>query len=258
MRCFVEVSYDGTAYNGWQYQKNTATTVQQTIEDGLSRLLKYKTSIIGCGRTDTGVHANGYFYHVDFADDIDPDWICDKLNHVLPKDIATHRIIPVDPMAHARFDAFERSYVYRLRTYPNPFDYKYCWYYRLSELDIDLMNEAAAILLNYTEFFPFCKMGSDVKTYICYLQKAKWHFDEEKRCYEFHITSNRFLRGMIRMIVGMMINVHKGKVKLSDVVRVMDEQSRLDIDYIVPANGLCLYDIKYPYIETRVTSSLLV
>ncbi|MCB0645682.1 MAG: tRNA pseudouridine(38-40) synthase TruA [Saprospiraceae bacterium] len=249
MRCFAEISYDGTAYNGWQYQKNTQTTVQQTIEDGLSRLIKTRASIVGCGRTDTGVHAKGYFYHVDFDDSIDVEWVLDKINHVLPKDIATHRMIPVHETAHARFDATERSYVYRLRTSPDPFDNLYSWHYRFNDLDLDKMNEAAKLLLNYEEFYPFCKMSSDVNTYICKLQKAEWSFNEERKCYEFHITSNRFLRGMIRLIVGMNINIHKGKLTLDEVREVMEKQSRLINDYAVPPQGLCLYDIKYPYID---------
>lgn len=248
MRCFVEISYDGTAYNGWQFQKNTPTTVQQTIEEGISKLTKSRASIMGCGRTDTGVHAKGYFYHVDLEDGTDIDWLCDKLNHVLPIDIATHRIIPVHEKAHARFDATQRSYTYRLRTYPDPFDNRFAWYYRFDDLDIDVMNKAAAILLNYSEFYPFCKIGSDVKTYKCNLTKAEWKYDEEAKCYEFHITSDRFLRGMIRLIVGMTLHVHKGKIDFQEVIAAMESQSRMTRDYSVPACGLCLNNIAYPYI----------
>ncbi|MBK8388095.1 MAG: tRNA pseudouridine(38-40) synthase TruA [Saprospiraceae bacterium] len=252
MRYFAEISYDGTLYSGWQYQKNSAITIQQTIEDGLERLLKTRTQILGCGRTDAGVHAKGYYYHFDTQEAIDHDWLCEKINHVLPKDIATHRIFPVAENAHTRFDATERSYIYRLRIEPDPFDVKYSWFYRFPPIDIDVMNEAVGVLLNYEDFFPFCKMGSDVKTYKCTVSKAEWTYNYEDRCYEFRITSNRFLRGMIRLIVGMTMFVQKGKLSVQEVVDVMESQGRLRLEYSVPAQGLCLYDIKYPYVNQKL------
>lgn len=252
-RYFAEISYDGSGLSGWQFQKNAALTVQQIIEEGLQKLLKRRVPIVGCGRTDAGVHAKGYFYHFDIEEGIDHDWVADKLNHVLPRTIATHRIIPVSDKSHARFDAYSRSYIYRLRTYPDPFDYKYAWYYRFQELDIDQMNLVAEILLNYTEFYPFCKIGSDVKTYICMLTHARWTFNETKRVYEFRITSNRFLRGMIRLIVGTCVHVQRGNLTLQDVITALDNQTRLPKEFAAPAEGLCLYDIKYPQIEPLVS-----
>jgi tRNA pseudouridine38-40 synthase len=250
MRYFTEVSYDGTDYCGWQYQKNTVTTVQETIEQGMKRLLKNDFPLVGCGRTDTGVHARGYWFHFNSQEALDTDWVVDKLNHVLPKSIATHRIVEVDDKAHARFDAYERSYIYRLRIEPDPFDYRFTWYHRFQTLNLDILNATTAILLDYEDFFPFCKLGSDVKTYKCKLTKAEWTYDNVKRVYELRITSNRFLRGMIRLIVGVCINVHKGSITLKTLRDVMDHQSRLPIDHVVPASGLTLYGIKYPYIST--------
>ena len=248
MRYFAKISYDGTEYCGWQYQKNTILTVQQVIQEGLSKLLRDDFKILGCGRTDTGVHARGYFYHFDSEATLDIVWVEDKINRVLPPSIATHKIIAVHDDAHARFDAYERSYIYRLRTTADPFDRRFAWYYPFGKLDINLMNEAANLLMTYDAFYPFCKISADVKTYICHLSKAKWAYDEENQVYEFHITSNRFLRGMIRLIVGMCIHLQRGRLKLDDVKKVMDDQSRLVMDYSVPPQGLCLIDIKYPYI----------
>lgn len=248
VRYFAKISYDGTEYCGWQYQKNTIVTVQQVIQEGLSKLMRDEYKILGCGRTDTGVHARGYYYHFDSDKELDIEWVEDKINRVLPPSIATHKIIAVHDNAHARFDAYERSYIYRLRITADPFDRRFAWYYPFGNLDIELMNEAARLLMTYEEFYPFCKISADVKTYICEVSKAEWTFDEKNQVYEFRIVSNRFLRGMIRLIVGMCIHLQRGRLSLADVKKVMDEQSRLVMDYSVPPQGLCLYDVKYPYI----------
>jgi tRNA pseudouridine38-40 synthase len=252
MRYFVEISYEGTEFYGWQKQKISPNTIQGEIEHWMSKLLRQEIGIIGCGRTDTGVHARGFYFHFDVPVAIDENFVHEKLNLILPKSIAVHRVLLVDDTAHARFGAYERSYVYRLRLEPNPFDRKFAWQHRKrAPFDLVALNSVASLLLNYDEFYPFCKEKSDVKTYICKLSKAEWSYNESKQVYEFLITSNRFLRGMIRLIVGTCLYVEQGKISLDDVEEALNNQTRLKKDYFVPPQGLTLFNIKYPYIDTK-------
>ncbi len=251
MRYFAEISYDGSDFHGWQRQLNTITTIQEVIEHWMSKLLRQPIGILGCGRTDTGVHARGYFFHFDTKEPVDTAYVHSKLNLILPKSIAVHRVFEVHDSANTRFDAYERSYIYRIRLEPNPFDRKFAWDHRIREpFNLEAMNEVASLLLEYDEFYPFCKEKSSAKTYICHLSRAEWRYNEQTRVYEFLITSNRFLRGMIRLIVGACLYVESGKVRLDEIKEALDTQTRMKKDYIVPPQGLILFNIKYPYVDT--------
>jgi len=247
MRFFVELSYNGTPFSGWQRQPN-ATTVQSTLEDAFSMILRSPIQVTGCGRTDTGVHAKQYFMHFDFSEDF-PKHFLDRLNKVLPAEIAIHRIFAVENDAHARFDAYHRSYEYHLVLSKNVFEKETTYHFPFEQfLDFDKMNEAASLLMNYDEFFPFCKTNTDVKTMICDLKRSEWVTDKSTGKLIYHVSANRFLRGMIRLIVGMCLNVGTGKVELTTVQEAMEQQIRLKKSWSVPPQGLFLCDIRYPFV----------
>ncbi|MEM1322812.1 MAG: tRNA pseudouridine(38-40) synthase TruA [Bacteroidota bacterium] len=250
MRYFAELSYRGTHYCGWQRQPNSPS-VQEAIETQLSLILQQETSIVGCGRTDTGVHALHYFMHFDLPESTLPPNFLHRLNKMLPQDIVLHRLLPVADEAHARYDAFQRSYQYDLHFEKSPFlaDRSFHYPYR-QKPDPQKVQAAAQLLLNYRAFYPFCKSNSDVKTMNCELSQAKWSFDN-KGGWSFNITANRFLRGMIRLIVGMCLNVGLDKVSLDDVRQALDRQERLQKNWSVPPEGLFLRDIRYPYISSE-------
>ena len=244
-RYFANISYNGSNFAGWQKQNN-AMTVQQAIEEAILLAAKEEVSIVGCGRTDAGVHASDYYFHFDMNLS-DPIFLRKKLNHILSKDISINKIIEVAPDAHARFDAFKRSYTYHLAYKRDPFLNDFEWYYPYGKLDLDALNETASLLLNYRSFYPFCKSKTQVKTMDCELIKAYWEADEENNKLKFHITANRFLRGMVRLIVGMCINVATNKVSLETVKTALEKQERIEKSYSVPATGLFLVNIEYPY-----------
>jgi len=244
MRYFAELAYKGTQYAGWQIQPN-AMSVQQVIEQALSTILRVPISVVGCGRTDAGVHASQFFLHLDFEGDF-PKELIQRLNKFLPKDIVFRRIFSVDSEAHVRFDAKLRSYVYLLDFERSPFDIDTAWYYyNASNLDIKTMNELAGLLLEYKDFTPFCKANSDAKTMLCDLSRAEWIFDEPKKRLTFHISANRFLRGMVRLIVGACVYVGEGRISIDTVKTAMDNHTLLEKSYSVPAHGLYLCDIQY-------------
>ncbi|MBP6184880.1 MAG: tRNA pseudouridine(38-40) synthase TruA [Saprospiraceae bacterium] len=247
MRYFIELSYDGTGYGGWQSQPNT-NSVQQTLSDVLQVLLRHPVVITGCGRTDAGVHAEGYFAHFD-TDRILPKDLRFRLNRLLPPDIAVHRIHSVHQEAHARFDAIQRRYRYRITLQKDPFLTHRAWSYPFPETpDIEVLNQAAQILLNYTEFAPFCKTNSDAQTRICDVRESFWIPSADGRQLIYYITSDRFLRGMIRLVVGMCLRVAAGKTSLDEVRSAMDQQSLLHGSWLVPPDGLTLLDVRYPYL----------
>jgi tRNA pseudouridine38-40 synthase len=244
MRYFITLSYRGTRYAGWQVQPN-APTVQATLEAALSTILRTKIEITGCGRTDTGVHASYYVAHFD-APELPPTFL-NGLNSILPEDIAVHEIRPVAAETHARFDAFERSYEYHLSLRKDPFSTETAWFYPMhTKLDFDKMQEMAALLPRYTAFFPFCKSDSGLEHYHCELKTAFWEKRPETRRWVFHITANRFLRGMVRLIVGASIQIGRGQIKVEDVKNALDEQKPLKKSLSVPPQGLFLTDVKYP------------
>lgn len=245
MRYFIQFSYNGTNYHGWQYQPN-ATTIQETLNKALSVILNSEISVMGAGRTDTGVHAKVMFAHFDLEREIEEQSTVHKLNSYLPKDIAVSALIPVHDEAHARFDAKKRTYEYHIHTHKNVFLQELSWYYQ-QELDIDLMNEAAALLLEHTDFQCFSKVNTEVFTYNCKITAAYWKSENDTLI--FTISADRFLRNMVRAIVGTLIKVGLQKISISDFNTIIESKDRSEAGFSVPAHGLYLTEIEYDYIK---------
>ena len=246
MRYFLTLSYRGTHYAGWQVQSN-APSVQNALETALTTMLREKTAVTGCGRTDAGVHASFYVAHFDAAENLSPGFV-NRLNSLLPKDVAVHAIRAVLPTAHARFDAYERSYAYHLSLRKDPFSTETAWHYPLyASLDFEKMQGVASLLPNYSDFSPFCKTDSGVEHYTCEMKSAFWEQQPEEHQWIFHISANRFLRGMVRLIVGACIQVGSGKLTISDIQTALNEQKPLKKSLSVPPQGLFLTDVKYPF-----------
>lgn len=245
MRYFIRFSYKGTNYHGWQYQPN-ASSVQETLTKALSVVLNSEFEIMGAGRTDTGVHAKEMFAHFDFEKEIEIPTLIHKLNSFLPKDIAVSDLIPVHDDAHARFDAVKRTYEYHINTIKNVFSEELSWYYH-QKLDVGLMNEAAKILLEYTDFQCFSKVHTDVNTFNCKITEAYWK--EEKDRIVFTISADRFLRNMVRAIVGTLVYIGLGKITLEDFKGIIESKDRGKAGFSVPAHGLYLTEVQYDYID---------
>lgn len=245
MRYFIKLAYKGTNYFGWQYQPD-AISVQETLNKALSTLLKTNIDILGAGRTDSGVHAKEMFAHFDYETEIDIEKLVYKLNSFLPKDIAIFDLIKVHDEAHARFDATKRTYEYHIHTKKNAFKSDDSWYYSLP-LDVAKMNEACKILFEYIDFECFSKTNTDVNTFNCKIFEANWQQNEDKLV--FIIAADRFLRNMVRAIVGTMINIGSGKVSLNDFRQIIESKNRSKAGFSVPAHGLYLTKIEYPYLS---------
>ncbi len=243
VRYFLEIAYNGTPYAGWQIQPN-ATTVQGVLEEKLSLLLRQKTAITGAGRTDAGVHAQQMFAHFDVADAALMDNLPYKLNSILPPDIAVRRVLPVIPQAHARFDALSRSYVYIISKNKNPFKQNLYYPYYLP-LNIERMNQAAALLLQYEDFTSFSKLHTDTHTNNCNISEAFWRISDEGEL-RFTITANRFLRNMVRAIVGTLLWVGKEKITVDEFKTIIQAENRNLAGPTAPAEGLFLQKITYP------------
>lgn len=247
MRYFLTLSYLGTHYSGWQVQP-AAPSVQATLEEALGVLLRHKVAVTGCGRTDTGVHARYYVAHFD-AEAVLPPHFEYSLNSLLPKDIAVYTVAPVAPDAHARYDAFERSYEYHITTRKDPFFQQTAWFYRQADqLDLARLQAAADLLPAYTAFFPFCKTHSGVDSYACDLKKAVWVHHAAEHRLVFHISANRFLRGMVRLIVGACLQAGNGQLGLEAIQEALDTQTPLRKSWSVPPEGLFLTDVRYPFL----------
>lgn len=242
MRYFIQLSYNGSAYHGWQIQPN-AVTVQETIQDALSKLLNTNSSITGAGRTDTGVHAFQMFAHFDVDETLDTENLTFKLNSFLPKDIAIQSIFQVNADAHTRFHAIKRSYDYKISLKKNVFLFDYTHYVH-QKLDVDKMNEAANILLEYTNFQCFSKSNTDVKTYNCKIEQAQWK--QEGNLLIFTISADRFLRNMVRAIVGTLLNIGLSKIAVSDMHKILASKDRSEAGFSVPSKGLYLTEVLYP------------
>lgn len=242
-RYFIDLAYNGTAYHGWQRQPN-ALSVQELSEEALSKLLRERISIVGAGRTDAGVHARQMFAHFDLITTIkDEKELVFLLNGFLPGDITVKSINRVHPTAHARFDATSRSYEYHVATRKDPFNAPF-HYYLKNKPDIDLMNEAAKFLLSYEDFQCFSRSNTDVKTFLCNITSAEWNVEGSSLV--FSINANRFLRNMVRAIVGTLIEIGLKKRKVEDMERVIKSKDRSQAGFSVPAHGLFLTDIQYP------------
>ena len=242
MRYFIAFSYFGKSYHGWQSQPN-AITVQEVLEDALSKLLRESINVVGAGRTDAGVHAKEMFAHFDFKQDIEQEEMVFRLNAFLPDDVAVSEIFQVNKEAHARFDATERTYEYWITQKKNPFNFERAHYVR-QMLDIDKMNAAANLFLEHKDFECFSKSHTDVRTYLCDVRKAVWTKDGNKLI--FTISADRFLRNMVRAIVGTLLDIGIGKTSLEDVQRILKSKDRSRAGASVPAKGLYLTKIVYP------------
>ncbi len=241
-RYFVELCYKGTGYHGWQIQPN-AITVQETLEVAFSLLLKEKIKIVGAGRTDTGVHATFYTAHFDCNKGIvDSNELVFKLNRFLKNDISIYKIFNVANDKHARFSAKSRTYEYRVITRKNPFldDYSYFLY---GNIDFSKMNEAAKILFEYEDFTSFSKLHTDTKTNYCKICKAEWIQRGEQHI--FIIKADRFLRNMVRAVVGTLLDIGFGKIDITDFRKVIESKNRNKAGFSVPAKALFLTDIQY-------------
>ncbi len=242
MRYFVQFSYLGKAYHGWQNQPN-AITVQQLLEEVFSTLLRIPVSLMGAGRTDAGVHAKQMFAHFDVGEIEDIEDLIYRLNSFLPDDIAVQKIFKVAEESHARFDAIDRTYEYWITQKKNPFTTDSAHYVKHS-LDIKKMNEVASLLLEYSDFECFSKTKTDVHTYLCDIKEANWTRTDDHLV--FTITADRFLRNMVRAIVGTLLEVGKGRTNLNDVKAIINSKDRQKAGTSVPAKGLYLTKIIYP------------
>ena len=247
-RYFLELAYKGSNYCGWQLQLN-AITVQQKLNEALSIVSNQLVESTGCGRTDTGVHALQFFAHFDLKIAItDLEKFIYKLNSLLPVDIAIYNIYSVAPAAHARFDATSRSYRYFISSRKDPFLNETSWFWR-STPDIEKMNNVAALLLNHNDFTCFSKAHGQQATNLCTITNAQWIVNNA-RLLEFTVTANRFLRGMVRAMVGTMMQVGQQKLSLKEFENILQNGKRSDAGESVPPQGLFLSSIKYPYINS--------
>jgi tRNA pseudouridine38-40 synthase len=246
-RYFLTLSYNGADYHGWQIQENSANTVEQVLEEKLSMLLKEKVDLTGCGRTDTGVHARNYIAHFEsHCPDLIENkshWIY-KFNTVLPASIAVHDIRKVKDTAHARFNATQRVYYYYLSKQKNPFRGEFSWYV-YGDLDFELMNKAAQLLLEHKDFTSFSKLNTQNKTNICHITKAYW-LKSGPHEWRFCISADRFLRGMVRAIVGTLVMVGKNKLTIDEFRNIIEARDRKAAGNNAPANALFLVGINYP------------
>jgi tRNA pseudouridine38-40 synthase len=243
-RFFIELSYLGTNYCGWQIQQN-AKTVQAELDKALSTLLREEISTTGAGRTDTGVHASFFVAHFD-TNHKNLQWdtkLLVSLNEILPRDISVKEIVAVLPSAHARFSALSRTYEYRIARVKDPFSINTAWLYK-ADLDVEKMEKAAAKLLEHTDFTSFSKLGTDVKTNNCKIYFALWEHKPSQLI--FTIRADRFLRNMVRAIVGTLIDVGRGKTSLNEFVNIIESRDRSLAGTSAPAEGLMLTNIEYP------------
>jgi tRNA pseudouridine38-40 synthase len=243
MRYFIEFSYKGTNYSGWQRQNN-AVSVQQKLDEALTLILRETIESVGSSRTDTGVHAEQQYAHFDALTAVkDCDLLTYRLNSLLPFDIAVHRVFQVKETAHSRFDATHRRYEYRIIRRKNPFLINESHIFH-KPLNIQKMNEAAALLLEYKNFESFSKIHTSVNNFLCDISEANWF--EKEAVLIFSIKSNRFLRGMVRALVGTLLEVGTGKKTIADFEKIIQVQDRSKAGAQAPAEGLFLVEVGYP------------
>lgn len=252
MRYFIQLSYDGTGYHGWQVQPN-GVSVQEVLQKALSTLLRQPTEVTGAGRTDAGVHASMMVAHFDWPaahegeggeeTPLDCTQLTYKLNRLLPPDVAVQAVRPVSPEMHARFSATRRTYHYYIHTRKDPFLRGYSWQVNVP-LDFALMNEAAQVLLEYSDFTSFSKTGTDVKTNICQLTEARWEQLKPDE-WRFTVSANRFLRNMVRAIVGTLVEVGRHRMTISQMRHAIEAKDRQRAGESVPGHALYLTNIEY-------------
>lgn len=242
MRFMIQLSYNGHGFHGWQRQNN-APSIQQEIEEKLTTVFRIKTAIVGCGRTDTGVHATQYFAHFETDHEFNAKDLTHKLNSMLPVGIAVQRIFPISNDGHARFSATKRSYEYRITKVKNPFATDLAYRFNLP-LDLERMNKACIMMLGEQDFGCFCKANADNHTNICNVSEAKW--TESDNMLVFQISANRFLRNMVRAVVGTMLEIGQDRMSLADFQAVLDSKDRTYAGPSVPPHGLYLTAVEYP------------
>jgi tRNA pseudouridine38-40 synthase len=240
-RYFLEVSYKGANYSGFQVQEN-ANSIQEEIEKAFQVYFRRKIELTGSSRTDTGVHALQNFFHFDFDEEILPASLY-NFNAILPGDIVTRNIFVVQPGAHCRFDALSREYSYHIYRQKNPFIEDRAYYYPYT-LDIEKLDAAAAIVASYTDFTSFSKRNTQVKTFECRVLKSRWQ--QEKDCLVYTVQSNRFLRGMVRGLVGTMLQVGRGRTSVDQFEKIIQGLDAANADFSVPGHGLFLMYVHYP------------
>lgn len=243
MRYFIYLSFDGKRYHGWQIQPG-ADSVQETLEKALSLFLRKDMQVTGAGRTDTGVHARMMVAHFDSEEPLDTSWVRDKLNSILPEDMAVQRVVRVNERAHARFDAVSRTYRYYVSLGKEPFlrDYSWCL---VNRPDFEMMNKAAAMLVSNIDFTSFSKLHTDTKTNDCHLAEAEWT-ELKPGLWVFTITADRFLRNMVRAIVGTLMEVGRHKITIEQFDDIVQGHDRCEAGDSAPAQGLFLENVTYP------------
>lgn len=242
-RYFIYLAYDGTNYHGWQIQPN-GSSVQECLMKALATFLRREVEVIGAGRTDAGVHASLMVAHFDNEEELDTLIVTDKLNRLLPPDISVFKVCRVKKDAHARFDATARTYKYYVTTTKYPFNRQYrCRVY--GTLDFELMNKAAVTLFDYSDFTSFSKLHTDVKTNLCRIMHAEWT-QEDDTTWVFTIQADRFLRNMVRAIVGTLLEVGRGKLTVEGFRQIIEQQDRCKAGTSAPGNALFLVDVEYP------------
>lgn len=245
MRFFLKLSYNGTNFHGWQRQPN-AVSIQETIENALSTIFQKEMEIVGAGRTDAGVHAREMYAHLDLVTVPENlNILLRSLNNMVGKDIDISGFIPVREDAHARFDALHRTYRYYVRLTKNPFDHEFVYKINTPP-DIKLMNECAQYLLTVDDFTSFAKLHTDNKTNICNVMKAEWSYKKDDRLLIFEITADRFLRNMVRSVVGTLLSVGAHKINMEKFKEIIEAKDRCKAGTSVPARGLFLEEIEYP------------
>ena len=242
MRYFIDLSFDGTNYHGWQIQPN-GMSVQERLQQALSTLLRTPIEVTGAGRTDAGVHARQMIAHFDMAQPVDAPQLAYKLNRILPRDISVQAVYEVSDDMHARFSAVSRTYHYYIHTRKDPYLRHYSCEMHYT-LDFDAMNRAASMLLEYDDFASFCKTHTDVKTTLCKVTRAEWVRTSDHEWY-FVITANRFLRNMVRAVTGTLIDVGRGRITLDQFRRIIESHSRTDAGESMPPQALFLEKIEY-------------
>ncbi len=242
MRYFFEITYHGKQYHGWQSQSN-AMGVQQIVEDALSKLLREKISIVGSGRTDTGVHCAQQFFHADIEKPFDPDNLIIRLNSFLPRDVAVRSLRKVNSSASARYDAAKRTYQYHITLAKDPLQVGLAFYF-YKALHVPTLQRAAALLIGTHDFECFSKVKTDVNHFMCNVKEARWKQKGDQLV--FTITANRFLRGMVRAVVGTLLDVGTGKISVEDVKSLLKSKDRKKAGMNVPPEGLYLMSVTYP------------
>ncbi len=240
-RYFLEVAYKGTNYSGFQSQHN-ANTIQAELEKAFEILQKEKITLTGSSRTDSGVHALQNFFHFDFVQILNFDFIY-KINAILPEDIVVKKLIPVSDDAHCRFDALSREYKYYIYRYKNPFLKDIAFYYPY-KLDIEILQQASDFIKHHEDFTSFSKRNTQVKSFKCEVHESKWYW--EKDCLIYHVKANRFLRGMVRALTATMLKIGREKITLDEFREIIEARDCTKSSFAVPAQGLFLISVIYP------------